>query len=295
MKHHRIPTTNQNLWITNMLNSHFMNKNYGNLWQNSSATVPSVWSLRYLLDTIRALSGLQRPKQIPTATEVLNKHHLLANIKSSMVKGILWFNAFSQLLMERYASPINKWHGNWWKACQGFGQHCRCRCPDAKAPGHQHPPYLFNTNCITPVSQGMLTVDVNTHVIWYSIQRNDWIISGSKIHFCMSQLVQALQIYNIMPVNQWLIDFRLTKSVINYPQVIFYLRVYSLHHNVLPTLQSIPLMTNGPLYPITHVSSCHGQHTMPRNPWSFPWPVPHGCVCMNVCVLQWRKVCIVVL
>ena len=71
--------------------------------------------------------------------------------------------------------------------------------------------------------------------------------------------------------------------------VSIYLRVYSLHHNVLPTLQSIPLMTNGPLYPITQDSSCHGQHTMPRNPWSFPWPVPHSCVCMNVCVLQWRK------
>ena len=74
-----------------------------------------------------------------------------------------------------------------------------------------------------------------------------------------------------------------------------YLRVYSLHHNVLPTLQSIPLMTNGPLYPITQDSSCHGQHTMPRNPWPFPRPVPHSCVCMNVCVLQWRKVYIVVL
>ena len=36
-----------------------------------------------------------------------------------------------------------------------------------------------------------------------------------------------------------------------------YLRVYSLHHNVLPTLQSIPLMTSGPLYPITQDSSCH--------------------------------------
>ena len=78
-----------------------------------------------------------------------------------------------------------------------------------------------------------------------------------------------------------------------YPSI--YLRVYSLHHNVLPTLQSIPLMTNGPLYPITQDSSCHGQHTMPRNPWSFPWPVPHSCVCMNVCVLQWRKVCVVIL
>ena len=62
-----------------------------------------------------------------------------------------------------------------------------------------------------------------------------------------------------------------------------YLRVYSLHHNVLPTLQSIPLMTNGPLYPITQDSSCHGQHTMPRNPWSFPWPVPHTCV-LHECV-----------
>ena len=79
----------------------------------------------------------------------------------------------------------------------------------------------------------------------------------------------------------------------NLPSI--YLRVYSLHHNVLPTLQSIPLMTSGPLYPITQDSSCHGQHTMPRNPWSFPWPVPHSCVCMNVCVLQWRKVCVVVL
>ena len=45
-----------------------------------------------------------------------------------------------------------------------------------------------------------------------------------------------------------------------------YLRVYSLHHNVLPTLQSIPLMTNGLFYPITQDFSCHGQHTMPRNP-----------------------------
>ena len=74
-----------------------------------------------------------------------------------------------------------------------------------------------------------------------------------------------------------------------------YLRVYSLHHNVLPTLQSIPLMTSGPLYPITKDSSCHGQHTMPRNRWSFPWPVLHSCVCMNMCVLQWWKVCVVVL
>ena len=57
------------------------------------------------------------------------------------------------------------------------------------------------------------------------------------------------------------------------PQLIYlsiYLMVYSLHHNVLPTLQPIPSMTNGPLCPITQDSSCHGQHTMPRNPWSFP-------------------------
>ena len=75
-------------------------------------------------------------------------------------------------------------------------------------------------------------------------------------------------------------------SSLNSPMAMksIYLRVYSLHHNVLPTLQSIPLMTNGPLYPITQDSSCHGQHTMPRNPWSFPWPVPHSWVCMNVCV-----------
>ena len=63
----------------------------------------------------------------------------------------------------------------------------------------------------------------------------------------------------------------------SYTILFIYLRVYSLHHNVLPTSQSIPLMTNGPLYPITQDSSCHGQHTMPRNPWSFPWPVPHSC------------------
>ena len=49
-----------------------------------------------------------------------------------------------------------------------------------------------------------------------------------------------------------------------------YLMVYSLHHNVLPTLQSIPLMTNGSLHPIIQDSSCNGQHTMPRNPWSYP-------------------------
>ena len=29
-------------------------------------------------------------------------------------------------------------------------------------------------------------------------------------------------------------------------------------------------MINGPLYTITQDLSCHDQHTMPRNPWSFP-------------------------
>ena len=29
-------------------------------------------------------------------------------------------------------------------------------------------------------------------------------------------------------------------------------------------------MINGLLYPITQHFSCHGQHTMPRIPWSFP-------------------------
>ena len=85
------------------------------------------------------------------------------------------------------------------------------------------------------------------------------------------------------------------QSVYSLNHLSIYLRVYSLHHNVLPTLQSIPLMNNEPLYPITQDSSCHGQHTMSRSPWSFPWPVPHSCVCMNVCVLQWRKLCVVVL
>ena len=94
------------------------------------------------------------------------------------------------------------------------------------------------------------------HIMWY------WISPLSLLR-CYS-----VQVSNLLPV--------------------FYLRVYSLHHNVLPTLQSIPLMTNGPLYPITQDSSCHSQHTMPRSPWSFPWPVPHSCVCMNVCVLQWH-------
>ena len=55
-------------------------------------------------------------------------------------------------------------------------------------------------------------------------------------------------------------------------------------HNVLQILQSIPLITNGPLYPIAQDSSCRGQHTMPGNHDHFQWPVPHSCVCMNVCV-----------
>ena len=74
-----------------------------------------------------------------------------------------------------------------------------------------------------------------------------------------------------------------------------YLRVHSLHRNFLPTLWCIPLMTNAPLYPITHDSSCHRQRTMPRNPWSFPMTSSAWPVCMNVCVLQWWEVCTVIL
>ena len=84
-----------------------------------------------------------------------------------------------------------------------------------------------------------------------------------KVFFCLRYistifvLPSMLVCYTAVEVKQW-------------RTISIYLVVYSLHHNVLPTLQSIPLMTNGPLYPITQDSSCHGQHTMPRNPWSFP-------------------------
>ena len=75
-----------------------------------------------------------------------------------------------------------------------------------------------------------------------------------------------------------------------------YLMVYSLHHNVLPTLQSIPLMTNGPLL------ANHKGILLPQPAYnaSKPMIISHdqfGIVvfCMSVCVLQWRKVCIVIL
>ena len=70
--------------------------------------------------------------------------------------------------------------------------------------------------------------------------------------------------------------------------IYIYLMVHSLHHNVLPTLQSIPLMTNGPLYPFTQDSSCHAQNTMPRNPWSFP------ITCSAELYFAWIGLCVVV-
>ena len=90
------------------------------------------------------------------------------------------------------------------------------------------------------------------HLLPYETWHCTW--SVSFIHNIIG-LVQERRNYSALAM-----ELRLT----------IYLVVYSLHHNVLPTLQSIPLMTNGPLYPITQDSSCHGQHTMPRNPWSFP-------------------------
>ena len=41
-----------------------------------------------------------------------------------------------------------------------------------------------------------------------------------------------------------------------------------------------PFVTNGPLYPTAQDSSYRGLETHDH----FPWPVPHSCVCMNVCV-----------
>ena len=80
------------------------------------------------------------------------------------------------------------------------------------------------------------------------------------------------------------LDLELTKPV----DAEFYLMFYSLHHNVLPILQSIPLMTIGFLLP------------RPAYNASKPMIIPHdqfpvAVFCMNVCVLQWRKVCVVVL
>ena len=56
-----------------------------------------------------------------------------------------------------------------------------------------------------------------------------------------------------------------------------------LHHKVLPTLQSIPLMTNGPLYLIAHDSFCHDQHASPRSDNQFRIVV-FAWMCVYVCV-----------
>ena len=107
---------------------------------------------------------------------------------------------------------------------------------------------------------------------WNSIWRPPSVISviyfGKLTHLLPTKLNNT-EAQSIVPTDCY-------QSAIGVPMTVeilsIYLRAYSLHHNVLQTLQSIPLMTNGPLYPITQDSSCHGQHAMPRNPWSFPWP-----------------------
>ena len=54
-----------------------------------------------------------------------------------------------------------------------------------------------------------------------------------------------------------------------------YLRGYSLRHNVLPILQSILLMTNGPLNPISE-SHRISQGVMLKTHGNFPRPIPHS-------------------
>ena len=103
-----------------------------------------------------------------------------------------------------------------------------------------------------PVTQKILSFD---DVIMIISRDNRW----ARVFYRMQELR-----WNMIKTI-WQLNARLMWLFLS-----IYLVVYSLHHNVLPTLQSIPLMTNGPLYPITQDSSCHGQHTMPRNPWSFP-------------------------
>ena len=64
------------------------------------------------------------------------------------------------------------------------------------------------------------------------------------------------------------------------------LKVNSLHHNVLPTLQSTPLMTNGPLYPAVAG-------------FLLPWPAYNASKPMiishdkfRIIVLAWTCVCV---
>ena len=88
----------------------------------------------------------------------------------------------------------------------------------------------------------------------------------------MMSAVRAMSnsVLNSECIHEWLISI--------------YLVVYSLHHNVLPTLQSMPLMTNGPLYPITQDSSCHGQHTIniPQDLYSVSSETPYRIILWNL-------------
>ena len=75
-----------------------------------------------------------------------------------------------------------------------------------------------------------------------------------------------------------------------------YLRVYSLHHNVLPTFTINPLNDQWASLPD------HTGFLLPRPAYnaSKPIAISHDrfrtvVFCMNVCMMQWRKVCVVVL
>ena len=120
---------------------------------------------------------------------------------------------------------------------------------------------------------GCYILALHTSRKWHMLQ---WFTTGMSFTFC--------SLYNILNISvKYSISHEYAHGfvllcfvvvmwfwIVSSIYLSIYLVVYSLHHKVLPTLQSIPLMTNGPLYPITQDSSCHGQHTMPRNPWSFP-------------------------
>ena len=149
--------------------------------------------------------------------------------------------------------------------------------------------YIKQTLLLVSVSQNFFIANSNRiffHIVnpYYA----DYI--GIFQPFCSREMAQVVEILphwrqrlplwpsqsNIWLMFQWWNHRRGCLRIMTWSQyknaiyLSIYLVVYSLHHNVLPTLQSVPLMTNGPLYPITQDSSCHGQHTMPRNPWSFP-------------------------
>ena len=129
-------------------------------------------------------------------------------------------------------------------------------------PRHHSDPHHFPTP-VTAVASSATSAHLRPHVPLTDVALFQYILNIRRPQFhrnpCLLDLAAVL-LSRISSNN--------TTSPTQYLSI--YLVVYSLHRNVLPTLQSVPLMTNGPLYPITQEFSCHGQHTMPRNPWSFP-------------------------